>query len=152
MPKTEQDALARAIEYLGAVKIASGGDHTPDGGLVMTDLYAYREPEGYGGKGYGIVNSDDLATLVVLMSEDTSGDGPDLSVREAYYEWCLLTRAVPMPSWWSPERLFAWRSVDDEGNASSAGDKPYADYLTRVGGGRTVKVTASLDDGSEIPA
>jgi hypothetical protein len=38
----QHDALAKAVAYLGAVEVAKPGDHTPDGGLVMTRLYAFQ--------------------------------------------------------------------------------------------------------------
>ncbi len=88
-------ALARAIDYLDAVKVASGGDHTPYG-MVMRDLYAYRADET---RRYYIVDADDLVSLTRYILDEQ---------RMGYSEWCADTKAIEMPAWWTPEQRFAW--------------------------------------------
>ena len=123
-PQTN-DSLAKAIAYIGAVEVAPG-------------RYAFR----------------------------AFGEGP-WKIAEHLETWPINENSSPayrveMPAWWSPNQRFAWRETqsayrgavkDKEGGLVLIASPDFdADNVTRLRPPHWRRITASLQDGSEVPA
>jgi len=145
-----QDALARAIDYLGAVEVAP--EH------YGRRLYAFAHRPGGPkdlGQGYFVGNSDDLIRYCQGAS----------------------TRLVMLPVWWTPEQQFLWvlpsrpklrhgkhceacLEINDSDEGSNNRFRSYNLALHAFGGSEDLKnpaktiqrITASLETGEEVPA
>lgn len=125
------NALQRAIDYLGAVKVAPG-------------RYAYRSDD---------VKSWCIATAAMLenLSEAKQGRGPRPNLKP-------FCDAI-MPPWWSPEARFAWRIAGNGPNVTKAdrADRFGSERAAKaeahfIGGAAVERITADLETGEEIPA
>lgn len=130
----QTNSLDRAIAYLGAVEVAPGRY-----ALRMQDFWATMDAE----------TTRWLADSCqrYLGTRDPNA----LDDTEALYDaWATLqTRAVKMPSWWKPERRYAWR-INGETFADYRALKEA--YPRRVPSGSVQRITADLSTGKEIPA
>jgi hypothetical protein len=76
--ETEDAQIARAVEYLDAVKLADG-------------RYAYYADET---RRHYVVDASDIASL---------GDDLWLELNDAYSMWCAATESEEMPEGWTPK-------------------------------------------------
>jgi hypothetical protein len=139
MANDTQDALQRAIDYLGAVCVRPGIKETIIGGdgrgadrtrVVREALYARRECASVP---YEIIPG-------AILREYTPERIATFGHRDR--QFCGI---VTMPAWWSPEQRFKWRSLSGGTVIADAliGEEAKA-YCERI--------TADLETGEEVSA
>lgn len=131
------DALARAIEYLGAVEVAPGKYVVAQGLDRRNWVVPARALETWWNRYH------------YALGEPTDSCPPPVTAV------CLYTDELPvlMPAWWSPEQRFA--TVYDD-PALDPEPTPYATLAearsATVRTGIRHAITASLETGEEVPA
>jgi hypothetical protein len=128
---TDTDALARAIDYLGAVEVAPG-------------RYAFPLEVGK-----GPWRTCTPATLI--ESYELHFEHAAYTRAKQVYE----TRTVPMPSWWSPTCREVWQTVRDADGfiySSNPTESEGRQVLEGVCGAPVTlrHVTADLNTGEEV--
>ena len=128
-----QDALARAIEYLGAVEVAPRNNDEQSG------FYAWKD----GG-----------------LPQWRVARGCDIESAFDGYSFASEPDHVSMPSWWKPDSRFAYRPLrNDDGTRWLEGPddgyfvKQGTAALLRHGRARGAeRITADLETGEEVSA
>lgn len=140
MNATDKEALARAIDSLGATDLGNG-------------YYAYRDE---GMQRYYVVTPDALSLLssyldraAELGPSEQYSDG--LTCANAYSLWCADTQATEMPSWWTPSRRYACVVNGHYHEGTLAVARHFAADFEREGF-TTKVVTVNLETGEEVNA
>lgn len=126
------DALAKAIAYLDAVEVAPPSTEPPARGERAFTRYAVKSPNGRW-------HTFCEATLAKFA------EGP---LNHFRYQVTIGRAFALMPSWWTPEQRFAWRSnvtgflLARNKDGSTRKRAPWTCY----------RITADLETGAEVPA
>jgi HEAT repeat protein len=91
-----QDALARAIDFLGAVEVTA----RIEGDELDKARYAFSA---------GRWHTATAATLLDFERYDTDGAFPSREDAALRYERDYPEAMAEMPSWWTPTQQFAWK-------------------------------------------
>jgi hypothetical protein len=128
-PETSE-ALAKAVQYLGAVEVAPGRYAFP----ARTTTKAL---EGTTKREAWHVTDANGVIGIIVHAKALSEAG-----------------AVAMPAWWSPEKRFAWRT-NWEGfseRTQALRFKSRGDAERYIEGGDVERITADLETGDEVQA
>jgi hypothetical protein len=130
MTRTHDDALAKAVAYLGAIEVAPEYPECYDDPRP-TLRYAVR-----GRARYLVFGADALEEL----AERNRADGSRM-IEDVAEVWADRLKAVAMPEWWNPEHRTLWREYATGKPPHGAPDPRY-----------DVCFTVDLTTGEEVPA
>lgn len=161
---TSTDSLTRAIEYLGAQWVGSVDKFLDGTSREVLDYSVPRALDAQRTQLYAYLDRNSDAWHIVtdvtleLLSESLAHKRLDSSREAAYQDWCDDTKAVRMPSWWTPTQQFAWRVRNtDTGHSPSirfTADHYADDYCAdRPDEWLTIdRIGVNLETGEEVSA